>query len=184
MKKTIVVMLCAMALACSACGGGSDGGGGGDAAEQAAQASYEAFGTILESCIPQAQVIDLELEPAFPGGWAIKGSVDFGVGKVVQDCTCPGGGTLTLDTDNFALTATQCKSTSGLTYTGTLSSPDGGQTIEGTMSQFGECSNMTADGVGTDACTGTVSGTCAGVTTTCTVSDPAAGATECVVTCS
>jgi hypothetical protein len=177
-----IAFFAVFALTLAGCGGG-DGGGGGTTPEQAVEDSFEAFGEIIESCIPQAQVLGAELEAAFPGIPVMKGEQSFEAGKAVETCNCPGGGTATVDTTLFTLTATGCSSTEGEVFTGTMSLSAQGN-INANFTQFGECTNATGTNIVMDGCGGTISGTCAGANVTCTVIVDPDAQNQCALTCS
>lgn len=149
MKKISVLMMAIVLVvfgACAmSCGGSSGSSTPSAAAEQAAENSLDAFVTLITS----AAVL-----PCMTGE--------------AENCDCPGGGSIT--TTATTLTMDNCIAASGDTYDGSISSEDG-ETFDGNMSQFGECTNMTASSVVSDACSGTITGTCASETYTCTLTD-------------
>jgi hypothetical protein len=97
-----------------------------------------------------------------------------------QECSCPGGGTLTVAADgSFALDS--CKASSGQIYIGTMTPEADGTTLDLNFSVFGECMNVTGS-MATDQCSGNIVGSCTSTTANCVyVTD---GSTEnCMLDC-
>lgn len=164
MKKILVSMVCAGFLFIASCGGG-----GGTSPEQAAENSGEAFMSIVVYCLG-----DFGLE-ADAGGYLV-------AKQVAQTCDCPGGGTATLSADETTVTADNCTSSNGLSFSGTLTIDDTG-VVNGTMAPFGQCSNVTANNADflTGNCSGSITGTCEGETATCSVTQGSGD--ECDINC-
>ncbi len=146
----VVIALCGAIVLAISCGGDS-GGGGGTTPQQAINNSALGFGNIIDSIVANPEAVCTP--------------------KTVFECTCPNGGTVDLDDTAYSLTFNSCKSDS-LTYTGTVQTDLYFSTLTVNMTQFGECTNVngTITGVDVDNCSGTLTGTCAGQTVTCTMS--------------
>lgn len=100
-------------------------------------------------------------------------------------CDCPNGGYIDTDSETNTMTVIDCKSDDNKSFNGTFTRNDDG-TIDASMSEFGDCANLSGTGVGIDpdtGCHGDVTMTCSDVGQTCTYADPAAGTTRCNVTC-
>lgn len=144
MRNFISTIVCISAVVFFAsCGGSSSSSGGSSTAEQAAETSLDGFVAILN---------DDDVTPCLTGQRTT--------------CDCPNGGTVTVDLNAGTMTLDGCTSSDDLVYTGELTTDDG-ETIDGTMTTFGECSNLTATNAQLDGCGGTASGTCGGETYTC-----------------
>jgi hypothetical protein len=164
MKRLSVLVMIVSISFFAACGGG-----GGTSPEQAAENSADAFISIVEFCLG-----DFGLEAGADGYLVVK--------QVAETCNCPGGGTATISGDLSTVTADNCTSASGYSFSGTLTIDDQG-VINGTMAPFGQCSNVTANNADfiSGNCSGTITGTCEGETATCTVVD--GGGDVCDVNC-
>jgi len=166
MKRLGILVVVLSLTFFAACGG--SGGSSGDTSEQAAEASeasYLAFVSIIEDCLE-----DFGLEADADGYLVAK--------QTATTCNCPGGGYASIADDLTTVTATECKSSGGLSFSGAVMLSDAGL-INGTIAPFGECSSLTVNNVGTTTCEGTVTGTCAGESVTCTVS----GTGDCDISC-
>lgn len=164
MKKLLVIIgIAAMLTAC----GGSDGGGGGGTAEQQAETSFDDFSQQLVTCLTNAGL-------GTAASVDTTNTVDVWKDQTVT-CNCDGGGTIVVvasdDFQDVTLTASQCTTTSGNVYTGAMTSTDGGTTMNGTMSPFGECSNGTATNINGENCTGSISLQCPAGPVNCNVVD-------------
>jgi hypothetical protein len=84
-------------------------------------------------------------------------------------CDCPGGGSVTVVGTTF--TAVNCKSSDGLTYNGTMTIDFTAGTADVAFTTFGECSNIAGTTIDFVNCSGTMTGTCAGVSETCVLSE-------------
>jgi hypothetical protein len=168
MKKWGLMMVVMVLAAC-----GSSGGGG-ETPEQAAENSLKGIANVIQAL----------------GDF----STCTQAGNTFT-CPCSGGGTITVTAEGLVLadlakalyngTLSNCQdSEMGLSYTGTLSLNDTTGDISLDFSTFGECSNI--DGTGTvpmgsaNECSGTVTGTCAGATYTCSLTMGASGDCECL----
>ncbi len=119
------------------------GGGGGDPAQGAINDSAKAFDEIITHYILNC--------------------IDF-------PCNCPGGGTI--DAVNGDLQLVNCSTSGGETFNGTVTF-NTGDSITFNFTEFGDdCDNVsgTITGIQTEACSGTVSGTCADEFVTCSMS--------------
>jgi len=154
MKKLNWLIVLVALITLAACGSSSGGGGGGTAEEQA-EASMDDFGDLMGDCL------DSEVNP----------------------CECPGGGTMAIDETTGTMTALNCVSSAGKTYSGVIASSDGGETLDGTLAPFGDCSTATASGVGTDTCEGTFDVVCPAGSLSCDVIDDPDGEGECDLEC-
>jgi len=163
-KRMMVLAMCLGLVFSAACGSGS----GGSSAAQAAENSGLALVSIVEFCLG-----DFGLEADVNGYLVVK--------QAAETCNCPGGGTATISGDLSTVTADDCRSSGGLSFSGTLTMDDTGL-INGTLTPFGQCSTATANNVGSTTCTGNITGTCAGETVTCTVVDGSDD--DCDVNCS
>ena len=83
-------------------------------------------------------------------------------------CDCPGGGTI--DFDGTTYTATNCQSSDGDSFTGTVDVD--GDSVTFAFSVFGECTAIsgTVTGIDEDNCSGTITGACADASVTCSMS--------------
>lgn len=160
-------VLAIVVLMFAACGGGSSSGS--STAKEAADKSIEGMGNIMDGLG--------DLSTCTPSG-----------GSLV--CNCSGGGTVVFTGDlpaalvtkgTAVATASSCKdSTSGLTYTGTLNVNTDTEVATVNFTQFGECVNVTGTAsIGGEACSGTISGTCAGESISCSLSEDASGTCVC-----
>lgn len=168
MKKGKMMALFAALFLIGACGGGD--GGGGSAAEQA-ELSFDDLVEQILICMGNAGI----------------GAQAVNVEKAVTEtCDCDGGGQIVVnisdDEQEIDVNINNCVSPSGYTYNGSLSSTDGGGTINGTMDRFGICSSGTATNVDTDNCTGSTSLNCPAGPVNCTVVDSATP-DECDLSC-
>ena len=151
-------MVLAGILFLASCGGG---GGGGSAAEAAAEASIDAFLSIMMSG---------DLQPC----------LNCDNGPIT--CDCPGGGNIVISAGCADVTVTNCKSSDGKTFAGTITYDNDVLNIN--LTSFGECSNMMGSNIPlVGDCSGTVSGTCAGVSLTCNVVDDPDDPEECDLSC-
>ena len=162
-ERIMVLVMCLGLVSFAACGGSSSSN-----PEQAAENSYLAMVDIVEYCLG-----DFGLEADAVGYLVAK--------QAAETCNCPGGGTLSISDDLSTITAANCKSSGGDNFNGSVTIDDAGL-VNGTMTPFGECSTVSANNVGTQSCTGTLTGTCASVGITCTVTDGTGD--DCDVTCS
>ena len=138
-------MLWMGAVASLVCLAACGSGGTSPSAKMSAERSGAAFETVFSA---------VELDPCLNG--------------TSQQCTCPGGGTVTVNPDT-SFTFDNCKATSGLGFTGTAILTGGGQTIEYTLSVFGECLNM-AGSTPADSCGGSFTTNCTDQKVDCTMS--------------
>ncbi len=137
-------------VALSACGGSDDGGGGGGGSTAVEQA-----------------------EAAFDDFSEEIGACND------SPCTCTNGGTITTDAVEGTVVIDNCVSATNETYTGELTTTDGGATMNGSMTAFGACASGTATDLAPDTCSGTLVMTCPAGNVTCTLS----GEDECDFTC-
>jgi len=147
MKRMALVVLMLSALAVAGCGGSSGGSTDCTAGENAAEAAFNDFVTIIENndMIPCLTLADTNRD-------------------------CPNGGNVTVDQANFTVTFNDCISSSDQVYNGTMTISQDLTTIDVNMPQFDGCTNLTADNVVVEGnCSGTVSATCGGQTLTCTM---------------
>ena len=146
MKRMGMIVALFGVLVLAACGGSSDSG---STAQQAINNSAAAFGNIVDSIFDNPDACTV---------------------KAMLECPCPSSGTVDVNTDTDLLTFNSCVS-NGLNYSGTIQTDDTGSSITVNMSQFGECTNVTGTitGADVDNCSGSLSGTCAGQTITCTM---------------
>jgi len=156
MKKKILGLVCLAAFVASC---GSSGGSSGNA-EQAAENSIQGFVNALLT----------------PDCLAL---LDTGTAGT---CNCSGGGTVTVAVaaaasssakDTVTAVAASCvDDASGLTYNGTVTIDDVTGAATASFTTFGECSGVSGNlqDVG-EACSGQLSGSCAGSTYTCTLED-------------
>ena len=165
MKKRVLVLVMFVGFIFTA----ACGGGGGTSPEAAAEHSADAFISIVEFCLG-----DFGLEANASGYLVSK--------QAAETCNCPGGGTATIDANLTTVTADDCTSSNGYSFSGTLTIDDQG-VVNGTMTPFGQCSTVTANNADfiSGACSGTISGTCEGESATCTI-DQGSG-DECDVNC-
>jgi hypothetical protein len=147
----------------------SCGGGGGTSPEQAAENSGEAFMSIVVYCLG-----DFGLEADANGYLVAK--------QAAQTCDCPGGGTATLSEDETTVTADDCRSANGYSFSGTLTIDDTG-VVNGTLAPFGQCSSVTANNADflSGECSGSITGTCEGETATCSITQGSGD--ECDINC-
>ena len=141
----------------------SCGGGGGESpGEAAAEASVDAFLSIMMSD-------------------NLADCVDCVVGTS-PTCNCPGGGNITLDATCSNITVNNCKSSDGKNFNGTITTD--GDVLNVNLTSFGECSNMEGSNIPLFGdCSGTVSGSCAGETITCDVVDDPDDPDDCDLEC-
>ena len=171
MKIARLWILIAAAMLFAACGG-NDGGGGGGTATQQAETSFDDFVQQLITCVGGAlgneAAIRVEKDQTFT-------------------CNCESSGTIVAtisdDQQDVTVNINECTTADGNTYNGTANSTDGGTTINGTMGQFGLCTNGTATNVDGNNCSGAVSVTCSGQTINCTVVDSTTEEDECDLSC-
>ncbi len=134
-------------------GGGGGGGGGSSTAKTEAEDAIQGF---VDEAIDGSDMAAC---------WA----------GTATTCDCSGGGTATVATtdEEVALTLNDCTTADGLVYTGTLTITFSGEdfTVNGTMTQFGECTDVTSSGVSSADCSGSFSGTCGGETYTCNLTE-------------
>lgn len=169
MKKVLVGMMCAGLLFAAACGGG---GGGTTPADDEAEASFDDFAVQIELCLQQmmgAQVV----KPTFAD---LVKEIEMDVTKqTTGSCDCVNGGTIDYiisdDLQQITVTIDNCVTAENNTYSGGVSSTDGGETINGSLQPFGECSSGTASNISGDNCTGQVAATCPSGTVSCSVVD-------------
>ncbi len=154
MKKLNWLIVLVALITLAACGSSGSGGGGADLEAQV-EAAMEDFGDTMGDCMDSGD----------------------------NPCDCPGGGTISANEAGDQMTATDCVSATGKTYSGTIDTEDDGATIGGTLTPFGDCSTATASGVGTDTCEGTFSVTCPAGTETCDVIDDPDAEDGCTVDC-
>lgn len=173
MKKLLILI--GMVSMIAACGGGDSSGG--DAVDQA-ETSFDDFVEQLIICVQ-------DIGPFTGASVDTTNNVDFTKSTVVT-CDCEGGGTVVStvsdDLQSVTLVANSCTTASGNVYTGNLSSTDGGNTINGDMSQFGECYNGTATNVNGQDCSGSLSLQCPAGAVNCNVID-SSDPDECDLSC-
>lgn len=145
MKKLYMMVAVLGMFALAACGGSSSDG----TAQDAINNSANGFGNIIDTILDN------------PGSCTA---------KTLLECPCPTSGTVDVDDATYDMTFNNCVS-DGLTYSGTVQTDATGSSVTVNMSQFGECTNVTGTitGADVDNCSGTLTGTCAGETVTCTM---------------
>jgi hypothetical protein len=86
---------------------------------------------------------------------------------VAFPCDCPGGGSV--DYDGITYTATNCQSSNGESFTGTVEVD--GDSVTFNFAVFGECTAVsgTVTGIAEDDCSGTITGACAAASVTCSM---------------
>lgn len=147
MKKTVLAAVVLAVFAAAGCGGSGGGSTDCTAGENAAEAAFSDFTTILDSS-DMAACLDL----------------------TATTCDCPNGGSVTVDQNNLTVTFDNCTSASNEVYEGTLTLSDDLSSLSANMATFDGCTNLTAtDVVVEGGCSGTVSATCGGQTLTCTM---------------
>jgi hypothetical protein len=147
MKRLALVVLMLSALAVAGCGGSSGGSTDCTAGENAAEAAFIDFSTILDSD---------DILPCLT--------------LVATTCDCPNGGSVTVDQANLTVTLDNCTSATDEVYTGTLTMSQDLTSISANLPQFDGCTNVTATNVVVEGgCSGSISGTCGGQTLTCTM---------------
>lgn len=93
-------------------------------------------------------------------------------------CSCPGGGEL-VSIIPESLTIGNCADLSNSSFNGSIAVS--GDTEVGTLSVFGECTDVTTwDLTFKPYCAGIITGTCLGETLTCELSDADDGSCECL----
>ncbi len=192
MRKILGVVMILGLATLVACGGGGSSGGGGSAAEQAAETSATSFVGELSGCIDNAQApaqMLAEGEEFDPVACERDATVELAIDveKETLTCTCTGGGTIAVDTDTLAVDVDNCISADNLTYDGTMATDATFSSFTIDMSSFGECTNVEttqAIQVTETTCSGTLTGTCAGTTVTCTLGNPSAAGEDCTYNCS
>ena len=145
MKLLTVFVVSLLALYSFSCGSSTP------ASQQAAENSADSFINLMFSS---------ELEPCGDG--------------TQTECDCPVSGTFTDDgtTDTYDI----CVSADNKTFSGTVTYDEATDTIDAIFSTFGDCTTVTTSGIHasvTSDCSGTITGTCAGETITCTLKNDA-----------
>ena len=151
-KMNWLVVLSVLLL--SACGSSSSGGG--DSGSQIAQASSDEFIAIMEYCFSNtvnSQVLDAGVDAT----------------KDAVPCTCPRGGTASLDTDTLVATMADCRSNNNYAYTGTVSFDQASGDVDVNFPVFGGCTGVEGTEItsSADSCSGSLTGTCGGDSVTC-----------------
>ncbi|MFH1652943.1 MAG: hypothetical protein ABIE74_02705 [Pseudomonadota bacterium] len=99
---------------------------------------------------------------------------------LAANCNCPGSGTVSGTDTQY--TFANCTDTSGNNFNGTITLDQVNDTVSANFPTFDQCTNVTAQNIpGNDAadCAGTITGTCASETVTCTLVDDGEGGCDC-----
>lgn len=169
MKRIAALMLCLGLVFSASCGGS---GGGTSPAGDEAETSFDDFAAQIEACLQTvigAQVV----KPTFAD---LVKDIKMDVTKqMTGSCLCDNGGSIDYiisdDYQEITVTIDNCVTAENNTYNGGASSTDGGDTINGSLQPFGECSSGTASNVSGDTCTGQLAATCPSGTVSCSVVD-------------
>ncbi len=174
MRKIKVFAVIASLAFLVACGGSSSDG----KADEQAETAAETFFGILEYCGVQDVATELDA-----------GVSKEELSKALTDCACPQGGTLDVNqgVDTIVLTATNCMSSDGQNFDGTMIVDVNADTAVIDMDDFGdECS--TVEGTNLDfnegSCAGSITATCDAGTVTCTLVEPEYQGDGCDAECS
>jgi len=151
MKKlnwSVVLVALITLVAC-----GSSGSGGGGTGSEIAQTSSEEFVEIMEYCFSEAGAQTLDAD----------------VTKDVVTCSCPGGGTATMDDVTLIATMTDCRSNDNYAYTGAVTFDIASGNVDINFPLFGGCTGVEGEEItsGTDSCSGSITGTCGGDSVEC-----------------
>ena len=155
MKKMALVAMLLSVLVVAGCGGSrsTDCTAGYTAAEN----SFDDFDALLD---------DDNVSPCMSGE--------------ATTCNCPGGGTMTGDSEALTASFYSCISATGKEYNGYLAATT---TLSGTMDPFGDCTSVTVSDVPLDGCGGIIKATCGGLMLHCDISDDGAGGCDLNCTC-
>ncbi len=152
MKKLNYLIILVVLFTLAACGSSGSGGGGGTGSE-IAQRSSDEFVEIMEYCFSEASTHTLDVD----------------VAKEVTSCSCPGGGTATMDDVTFIATMVGCKSDDNYSYTGAVLFDTASGDVDINFLLFGGCAGVEGAEItsGTDSCSGSITGTCGGDSIEC-----------------